>query len=99
METGSAPFRQEMTEHEARLTKTCMYCGQKRPLSEFRRRTGKRAGPGARRGACHRCRQLGGQADQDNTLTERTGKPIESQSGTAAAGIYESPMRPPLLIM
>ncbi|WP_435874097.1 HNH endonuclease [Paenibacillus vandeheii] len=66
METGLAPFRQEMTEHEAQLTKTCMYCGQKRPLSEFRRRTGKRAGPGARRGACRRCRQLGGQADNDS---------------------------------
>ena len=40
-----------------------MYCGQQRPLSEFRRRTGKRAGPGARRGACRRCRQRSGQAD------------------------------------
>lgn len=63
METGSAPFRQDMTEHEAQQTKVCMYCGQQRPLSEFRRRTGKRAGPGARRGACRRCRQHSGQAD------------------------------------
>lgn len=63
METGSAPFRQDMTEHEAQQTKVCMYCGQQRPLSEFRRRTGKRAGPGARRGACRRCRQRSGQAD------------------------------------
>lgn len=63
METGSAPFRQDMTEHEAQQTKVCMYCGQQRPLSEFRRRTGKRAGPGARRGACRHCRQRSGQAD------------------------------------
>lgn len=65
METGPAPFRQGKTEQEARLSKTCMYCGQQRPMSEFRRRTGKRAGPGARRGACRSCRQLGGQADHD----------------------------------
>lgn len=65
METGPAPFRQGKTEQEARPTKTCMYCGQQRPMSEFRRRTGKRAGPGARRGACRSCRQLGGQADHD----------------------------------
>ncbi|SEK44307.1 HNH endonuclease [Paenibacillus sp. OK003] len=85
METGLAPFRQEMTEHEAQLTKTCMYCGQKRPLSEFRRRTGKRAGPGARRGACRHCRQLGGQADNDNTSLRPTDEVIKSHQGAAAA--------------
>lgn len=66
MEMGTAPFRQHMTEHEAQQTKTCMYCGQKRPLSEFRRRTGKRAGPGARRGACRSCRKSGVQAAVSN---------------------------------
>ncbi|WP_413640777.1 HNH endonuclease [Paenibacillus tundrae] len=85
MEMGSAPFRQEMTEHEAQLTKTCMYCGQKRPLSEFRRRTGKRAGPGARRGACRHCRQLGGQADNDNTSIRPTDEAVKSHKGAAAA--------------
>ncbi len=81
METGPAPFRQGKTEQEARLTKTCMYCGQQRPMSEFRRRTGKRAGPGARRGACRSCRQLGGQADHDagssvsGQTNERIGRP------------------------
>lgn len=59
METGSAPFREGKTEHETRQTKTCMYCGERRPASEFRRRTGRRASSGARRGACRRCRQLG----------------------------------------
>ncbi|OAX45973.1 hypothetical protein gpAD87_26125 [Paenibacillus sp. AD87] len=85
MEMGSAPFRQEMTEHEAQLTKTCMYCGQKRPLSEFRRRTGKRAGPGARRGACRYCRQLGGHADNDNTSIRPTDEAVKSHKGAAAA--------------
>lgn len=59
METGPAPSRQVRAAHETRQTKTCMYCGEQRPASDFRRRTGKRAGPGARRGACRRCRQLG----------------------------------------
>ncbi|MFX3648986.1 MAG: HNH endonuclease [Paenibacillus sp.] len=79
METGPAPFRQGKTEQEARLSKTCMYCGQQRPMSEFRRRTGKRAGPGARRGACRSCRQLGGQADHDTRLIGQTGEPGEVQ--------------------
>lgn len=90
METGSAPFRQEMTEHEAQLTKTCMYCGQKRPLSEFRRRTGKRAGPGARRGACRHCRQLGGPADNDNTSLRPTNKAIKGYQGAAADRVSAS---------
>ncbi|WP_373323230.1 HNH endonuclease [Paenibacillus polysaccharolyticus] len=59
METGSAPFREGKTAHETRQTKTCMHCGERRPASEFRRRTGRRASSGARRGACRRCRQLG----------------------------------------
>ncbi|MEK4663796.1 hypothetical protein MHH93_18075, partial [Priestia sp. FSL H7-0729] len=82
METGPAPFRQGKTEQEARLSKTCMYCGQQRPMSEFRRRTGKRAGPGARRGACRSCRQLGGQAadhDVGSSVSGRTNERMESQ--------------------
>lgn len=79
METGPAPFRQGKTEQEARLSKTCMYCGQQRPMSEFRRRTGKRAGPGARRGACRSCRQIGGQADQGTRSIGDTGEQIERQ--------------------
>ena len=66
METGSAPFREEKTEHEVRQTKTCMYCGERRSASEFRRRTGRRARSGARRGACRRCRQNG----MDHNLRE-----------------------------
>lgn len=85
MEMGSAPFRQEMTEHEAQLTKTCMYCGQKRPLSEFRRRTGKRAGPGARRGACRYCRQLGGQADNNNNSLRPEDESVKSHKGAGTA--------------
>lgn len=81
METGPAPFRQGKTEQEARLSKTCMYCRQQRPMSEFRRRTGKRAGPGARRGACRSCRKLGGQADHEagSSVSGRTNERMGHQ--------------------
>ncbi|GGH71974.1 hypothetical protein GCM10008014_57890 [Paenibacillus silvae] len=59
METGPAPSREGTTAQGTQRTKTCMYCGESRPASDFRRRTGKKAGPGARRGACRRCRQHG----------------------------------------
>jgi hypothetical protein len=39
-------------------TKRCAYCGEERPLEEFQRRTGRRAGKNARRGACRACRRL-----------------------------------------
>lgn len=94
METGPAPFRQGKTEQEARLSKTCMYCGQKRPMSEFRRRTGKRAGPGARRGACRSCRQLGGQADHEagSSVSGRTNERMERQrDGLETREVTDSP--------
>ncbi|MEC0197295.1 hypothetical protein P4H35_13150, partial [Paenibacillus taichungensis] len=62
-----------------------MYCGQKRPLSEFRRRTGKRAGPGARRGACRYCRQLGGQADNNNNSLRPEDESVKSHKGAGTA--------------
>lgn len=38
-------------------TKQCAYCLQNKPLSEFRRRTGKRSKTESRRGACRECRK------------------------------------------
>lgn len=46
METGPAPSREGTTAQETQRTKTCMYCGESRPASDFRRRTGKRRVPG-----------------------------------------------------
>ncbi|UQZ34534.1 restriction endonuclease [Paenibacillus sp. PK3_47] len=39
------------------LTKQCAYCHGHKPLSEFRRRTGKRSKGQSRRGACRECRK------------------------------------------
>ncbi|WP_229752594.1 HNH endonuclease [Paenibacillus physcomitrellae] len=38
--------------------KMCMFCKQLKPVQDFRRRTGRRAGAGSRRGPCRDCREL-----------------------------------------
>ena len=47
--------RQDAAEYPQ--TKRCAYCHAERPLEEFQRRTGRRAGPNSRRGACRECRR------------------------------------------
>lgn len=47
-----------MTETILPESKQCAYCHQWRPLSEFRRRTGKRSKGVSRRGACRECRKI-----------------------------------------
>lgn len=96
METGSAPFRQGMTEHEAQQTKVCMYCGQQRPLSEFRRRTGKRAGPGSRRGACRGCRQRSGQADVSDILVQGQSRQARTQRPERITDEPSAPAKQPV---
>lgn len=44
-----------MTESEQ--TKLCAHCGERKPLAEFKRRSGKRRGATGRRGACRSCRE------------------------------------------
>ncbi|MBW4085280.1 HNH endonuclease [Paenibacillus sp. S150] len=46
-----------MTDTHLPLSKQCSYCHQYKPLSEFRRRTGKRSKGQSRRGACRECRK------------------------------------------
>ncbi|WP_223067326.1 HNH endonuclease [Paenibacillus caui] len=46
-----------MTITEQPQTKTCSYCLKIKPVTDFRRRTGRRAGTGSRRGACKECRE------------------------------------------
>ncbi|KWX81763.1 restriction endonuclease, partial [Paenibacillus riograndensis] len=47
-----------MTDTNLPLSKQCAYCKQYKPLTEFRRRTGKRSKGQSRRGACRECRKL-----------------------------------------
>jgi len=46
-----------MTDTPLLSSKPCAYCLQDKPLSEFRRRTGKRSKGQSRRGACRDCRK------------------------------------------
>ncbi|WP_307591704.1 HNH endonuclease [Paenibacillus wynnii] len=46
-----------MTDTHPLSSKICAYCLQDKPLSEFRRRTGKRSKGQSRRGACRDCRK------------------------------------------
>ncbi|MEJ9161001.1 HNH endonuclease [Paenibacillus graminis] len=64
-----------MTDTHPPLSKQCAYCRQYKPLTEFRRRTGKRSKGQSRRGACRECRKqlLAGKA-----------KPSARGKGTAA---------------
>lgn len=73
-----------MTDTNQPLSKQCAYCGQLRPLSEFRRRTGKRAKGQSRRGACRDCRKARGAADipapqvKAADAGHRTARPVSS---------------------
>lgn len=44
-------------EHNEELGKICSHCGEKQPLNEFRKRSGRRTGAHVRRGLCRACRQ------------------------------------------
>jgi len=47
----------QITEDEIVPTKLCTYCAWRKPLSEFKRRTGKSRGAASYRGACKACRK------------------------------------------
>jgi len=44
-------------EHNEEIGKICSHCGEKKPLNEFRKRSGRRTGAHVRRGLCRSCRQ------------------------------------------
>lgn len=46
-----------MNDTDLQSTKQCAYCHKQKPLSEFRKRTGKRSKGQSRRGACRECRK------------------------------------------
>ncbi|MBD2846109.1 HNH endonuclease [Paenibacillus sp. IB182496] len=70
------------TEQEGTLVKQaekqCAVCAEHKPLSHFLRRTGRRAGPGARRGTCRACRKLR-QQDEPHMQAVSTGETTPAQ--------------------
>ncbi|AET57930.1 hnh endonuclease [Paenibacillus terrae HPL-003] len=69
--TESQSIRNEAGEP---LMKKCTYCQELKPLTEFQRRTGRRAGPYSRRGPCRSCRGV--------TAQERAAASAPSTEGT-----------------
>ncbi|KAF6567711.1 HNH endonuclease [Paenibacillus sp. EKM202P] len=58
--------QQDKDEAREPLMKKCTYCQETKPLTDFQRRTGRRAGPYSRRGPCRSCRGL---APQERVVT------------------------------
>lgn len=71
----SEPENTEFPREEAELpvTKICVRCNQSKPLSHFKRRTGRRSGSASRRNTCRACRR---QAEK---------RKVAEASGSAAA--------------
>jgi 5-methylcytosine-specific restriction endonuclease McrA len=82
-------------------TKLCTYCGMPKPLSDFRRRTGRRAGKASRRGACRACRKLR-RAAPDAPAAEPVPRPEAAPEAPPAAPrrriIPPRPIEPPPVV-
>ncbi|WP_042201395.1 HNH endonuclease [Paenibacillus camerounensis] len=76
-----------MTDTNQPVSKQCAYCRQHKPLSEFRRRTGKGSKGQSRRGACRDCRKIRGGTPASG-LQE---KPAPAGSSASAAAKKTAP--------
>lgn len=75
--------QQNRNEAGETLMKKCTYCQEIKPLTEFQRRTGRRAGPYSRRGPCRSCRGL---ATQERAImtTSSSGKGMKLLAASMA---------------
>lgn len=86
------------TDAGASAVKPCAVCGQLKPLSEFQRRTGRRAGRESRRGTCKACmkrkRSLGEAAEKKfasvrhRPARQRLSEPMRRAAERAAAASH-----------
>ncbi|MET3207333.1 UNVERIFIED_CONTAM: hypothetical protein ABIC26_000267 [Paenibacillus sp. PvR008] len=82
--TESQPIRNEAGEP---LMKKCTYCQELKPLTEFQRRTGRRAGPYSRRGPCRSCRGLAAQERAATSAPSGEGtQPLTASLASHGAG-------------
>lgn len=75
--------QQNKDETSKALIKKCTYCQEMRPLTDFQRRTGRRAGPYSRRGPCRSCRGL---APQERAATSA---PYGEEANLSAAPVTQ----------
>ncbi|MFC5529546.1 HNH endonuclease [Cohnella yongneupensis] len=77
-------------------TKPCAHCLQMRPLTEFKRRSGKRRGATSRRGACKSCREQRGFSPISIEAEESTAQEIVAISGVLVeeSGEVEAALKP-----
>ncbi|WP_091071553.1 HNH endonuclease [Paenibacillus sp. NFR01] len=84
-----------MNEHSLTETKQCAYCHEIKPLSQFRRRTGKRAKGSTRRGACRECRkQRAAKPAEPAALEQQRGKTAPPAVAGAAKPVETKQIRP-----
>ncbi|WP_410513250.1 HNH endonuclease [Paenibacillus sp. BR2-3] len=90
-----------MTQTDPLSSKPCAYCLQHKPLTEFRRRTGKRSKGQSRRGACRTCRKLREaealKAQSVTTAPIHGSQPAEATKSRASQGRYRSSAAAPAL--
>lgn len=75
--------QQNKDEASKPLIKKCTYCQEMKPLTDFQRRTGRRAGPYSRRGPCRSCRGL---APQERAATSA---PSGEETNPSAAPVTQ----------
>lgn len=73
--------------------KQCVSCFELKPISEFRRRSGRRAGANARRGICKQCRASlpAAASDADRAAGETVAQAAASEVAVPAGGFAEGP--------
>jgi len=78
----------ESSESEsAPQTKLCVYCHEEKPLKDFLRRTGRKAGKTGRRGACKECRK--------QRKLARSAEPIREHGRAPAPAVPQPELPPP----
>ncbi|MBW5446021.1 HNH endonuclease [Cohnella sp. CFH 77786] len=75
-----------MADAETVVSKQCAACGESKPLSEFRRRTGRRSGEQSRRGRCKSC-------SKKQRAAVPAAKPSTGPDSDDPSGFKEEPKR------
>ncbi|MCI3924678.1 HNH endonuclease [Paenibacillus sp. TRM 82003] len=84
----------QSTEQEPSALKICAECGEPKPVTDFVRRTGRKARKGARRGACRDCRKARALVAKDEPAVSSP-RSVPVQAPTPMPSIPQMPQIPP----